>query len=426
MKIIRLISILLCALLLLSSCSGAQFDTDTLLTPPKMNPSNQKIHNALTKAVGGGYQLVYPGAGDYQDSITSVDLNGDKVAEALCFYTAKNDKTIFFSVLEQKGSEWRVCGKMSGKAEANVHSLSFFDFDKSGARVVAVTWQALKGEEQTLELFTFADSTLVSAHKEAYTNMTALDNTLIGIKRDATGNSVAELIGKKDDTVTVIGSSKLNNSVVNIASIKKSYVGDNNHFILVDEQLDNSQYTTEVLSVNAKNEIANITSDMALATTRNSKIYCYDVDGDGMIDIPVEKQFENRFGDKWEKLYYMEWYGIKDKKAEHIMNAYTSVNEQFLLRLPDAWKGTVSAKKDKASDRQIHFYNTGGLTPLSMFSIRVFSQQEFADEEQSRGWTELYTNNDSVYAFKTSQIKTLASEYVVDKQTLTELFMIMN
>ena len=417
---------MLCALLTLSSCSGAQFDTDTLLTPPQMNPSNQQIHNALTKAVGGVYQLIYPSAGDYQDSITSVDINGDGSAEALCFYTAGNDKNIIFSVLEQKDGNWKVGGKIKGKAEANVHSISFFDLDKSGAKVVAVTWQALKGEEQTLELFTFADSKLVSAHKKAYTNIVVLDNALVTISRDDTGNAVAEIIGKQDGTVKVISTSKLNNAVVNIASIKKSYVGNNNHLILVDEQLDNSQYTTEVLSVNAKNEMSNITADMELVTTRNSKIFCYDVDGDGMIDVPVEKQFENKFGDKSVKLYYTEWYGLKDKKVQHIMNAYTSENERFLLRLPELWKGTVSAKKDKAADRQIQFYNISGITPVPMFSIRVFTQQEFADEEKARGWTELYTNNDSVYTFKIHDSKSLASEYVVDKDILTEMFMIMN
>ena len=83
MKKIKLVALILLTVLTLSSCNISSFDSENLLTSPKMNASNQQIHDALTKKIGGSYDLVYPRTGDYENAILSVDLSGDGIAEAI-------------------------------------------------------------------------------------------------------------------------------------------------------------------------------------------------------------------------------------------------------------------------------------------------------------------------------------------------------
>ena len=101
-----------------------------------------------------------------------------------------------------------------------------------------------------------------------------------------------------------------------------------------------------------------------------------DFNSDGIPDIPLERAFPSyTVGDKTETLYYIEWYNVKD--SSKIMNAYTSSNEKFILQLDDAWTDKITVQKDKASDRQIHFYqlsesgNTQPAAAMRLFSITI-------------------------------------------------------
>ena len=426
MKKIKLITLLILLCITLSSCNLMRFDTDTLLMPPQMNVANQQIQKALASAVGDSFSLVYPKTGDYQNAIISIDLTGDGNNEALCFYTTGQDKKVSFTVLEQIKGEWKAQSMSHSQSAAAIDVVDFFDYDGDNAREIVVGWQYLQGDEKALEVYNYGDSAKIeSLYTGMYSNIIVFDKTLVTLSRNTTGKTAsATLVGRKGKDVGVMGTASLNNSISAVLNVNNAHVGTSD-IIYIDEQLENMHFTTELLAINEKNDISNVTSTYGKVTTRNSPIAVTDVNGDGVPDIPHEHAFPSyKVGDKTETLYYIEWYNVKN--GERIMNAYTSANEQFLLQLDESWTDKITVQKDANSDRQIHFYmlSEGGNVP--MFSVRVFSHQEFSDDIKNQGWISVAEQGENVYAFRERVAEGLGEEFKVDVNKFTQMFKLLS
>ena len=131
MKKIRFISIVLVLLMMLTSCNITSFDTDGLLSPPQMNTANNEILKTLRSVIGNSYELIYPSSGNYQTAIISVDLTGNNVNEAVCFYTDGTDKKVNVIILESIESTWKARGIFKSQA-SSVERVEFTDIDKDG------------------------------------------------------------------------------------------------------------------------------------------------------------------------------------------------------------------------------------------------------------------------------------------------------
>ena len=422
MKKTRFIAVLICLLVCLSSCRISNFDTDALLTPPQMNAANQQIQKALAAAVGSTYELVYPKSGIYQNAIVSVDINGNGTNEAICFYTAGQDKKVSFTVLENIDGSWLAKSMITSQSES-VDFIDFFDYNSDGAKELVIGWQYLLGEEKALEVFEYSNANLSSAYTGLYSNCIVFDNSLVLISRNTTGKTAtASIIGKRSKSVDVIGTASLNSSISSIVSVQSSKIGDYSA-IFIDEQLENQLYSTEVLTVSQNGDLTNISAEITALTTRKSPVRCMDINKDGIIDTPVEKAFSSyTIDDKTENLYYFEWYGIdQNGSLSRLFNAYVGSNEQFIIKLDDKWSGSITVQKDKVNDREIDFYMIGDEKNELMFSFRIFSQQEFSDEIRALGWIQVAGENENVYAFKPEQVVT-DKYFVVDQQKFTQLF----
>lgn len=425
MKKLKLCACVLAVLLLLSSCSISRFDTDSMLVPPQMNAVNQQIKKALSSEIGSAYELVYPKSGDYQNAIIAIDLNGNGVNEAICFYNSGQDKKIGFMILENQNDRWVAKTKISSDSKA-IDRVDFFDYDGDGTKEIIMGWQYLQSDEKALEIYNYNDSDVKSIFTGLYTNFIVFKNSVITISRNTTGKtSTASLVGKRGKIVDILGTASLNSSITAITQVQSSKISNEYSVVYIDEQLENSLFTTEILTINSSGDLSNISTRISSLTTRNTAINCTDINGNGIYDIPVEKAFPSyKNGDKTENLYYYEWYGIgKTTEPQLILNAYSSANEKFLITLPNEWIGSITVQKDSANDREIHFYMIGDEGNLPMFSFRVFSQQEFSDQIRSLGWYSVAEANENVYAFKPRLIA--EEKFRVDLERFTQLFTLL-
>lgn len=426
MKKLRIFALLICILTLLSSCRISNFDTDALLTPPQMNAANQQIQKALAAAVGADYELVYPKSGVYQNAIISVDINGNGVNEAICFYTTGQDKKVSFTVLENTNGTW-VAKSMSGSQSESVDFIDFFDYNGDSAKEIVVGWQYLMGDEKALEVYAYNNANISSVFTGLYSNCTVFESSLVLISRNTTGKTAtASIIGEKGKALDIIGTASLNSSISSIVSVQNSKI-DDFYAIYIDEQLENQLYSTEVLTVSQSLDLTNVSPEITALTTRKSPVRCMDIDRNGIIDLPVEKAFSSyAVDDKTENLYYFEWYGIgTGGKLTNLFNAYVGSSEQFIIKLDKKWQGDITVKKDSVNDREIHFFMLGDEGEQPMFSFRIFSQQEFSDEVRALGWLQIANENENVFAFKPDSAN-VPKTFAVDFEKFTQLFELLS
>ncbi len=428
MKKSRLLIALLCVLTLLSSCTISNFDANTLLAPPQMNAANSQIQKALSTAVGGSYSLVYPKTGNFQNAIITVDITGDGQKEAVCFYTAGTDKKISFTILKHQNNKWETYGVSQSQSASAIDCVNFFDASGDGKKEIVIGWQYLSGDEKALEVFECSENSIQSAFTGLYTNLVVFERNIVTISRNATGNTAsATLIGKSMTGISVIGTAALNNAITGIINVQGAALNDGVNAVFVDEQLESGVFVSELLTVSQFGDISNVSVTMGTVTTRNSTVTCTDVNGNGVPDIPVEKLFPSyENAGKVETLSYIDWYDVTTKEPTLIMSAYTSANENFIIELPKEWLGVITVQKDAATDRQIHFYMQGDESNIPMFSVRVFSQQEFSEDVQSLGWSDIEKSNENVYAFKQNNSEELPDGFKVDAERFTGMFKLIS
>ena len=107
------------------------------------------------------------------------------------------------------------------------------------------------------------------------------------------------------------------------------------------------------------------------------------------------------------------------------MQLGAAINEKFILQLDDAWTDKITVQKDKASDRQIHFYQLSESGNIPMFSVRVFSHQEFSDDIKNQGWISVAEQGENVYAYRERAADGLSEEFKVDIIKFKKLFKLL-
>lgn len=427
MKKIRIIPLLIVILMLVTSCKLTSFDTSTLLTAPLMSPSEQEMRNTISETIGSTYEPVYPKSGKYQTAITSVDLNGDKINEAVCFYKADTEQYVSIIVLQNKNNEWVSIG--TAKSQANgIERVAFSDILKNGKKEIIIGWQYLKdGEENALEIFSLSGkSALKSEYTSMYNEFITFDKSLAVISKNSTSKTAsASIIGDVDGVVSTVSTVSLNNSITSFEKIQTSTVSKSSTLIYIDEQLENQTYITELLLLSNKDKLSLESIDIENRTVRQKKYTCIDANNDGLLDIPVEKNLMPyiRNGNE-ECLSYVEWYSIKNNTLEYIKSTYSSVNEPFYIELPNDWIGKITIEKGiDHPDRTIHFYCLENKVPL--FSIRVFTRLEYEDSDENDIWHEIASHGENVYTYRNDN-ENPPDYFDTDIDSISELFTVLS
>lgn len=411
----------------LSSCKMSGLDSDTLLSPPQMNAADREILRAI-ESVSSSYKLVYPKTGSYQTAIISADITGDGQSEAVCFYLDGNNKTVSFIILESINGAWNIKGKGDSRASA-VERVNFCDLNGDGIKETVIGWQFQSGEEKAIEIFGFStDTAMQSLYTGMYNNFIAFEDSVVVISRNTGGKTAsASLIGRSGNTVSILNTVSLNNSITSFISVQSSQLTDSRRTIYIDEQLESLMYTTEVLTLEPQGELSRSSDAVNAQTIRTRAYRCTDVNGDKRLDVPVEKSFpEYERGKVSENLSYVEWYDYDGSSINLLTTAYTSINEQFMIELPAEWIGNITLQRASDTERSVHFYHIeegGKLVP--MFSVRVFSQQEYSDTVQSLGWKTIATSNENVYTFRSDDSE-LPEQFITDINRITALFKLLS
>lgn len=420
MKKYRLLPLILVTALALCSCKMLELDSDALLNPPQMNAADRDLLRVV-ESVSSSYVPAYPKNGSYQNAITLTDLDGDGSNEAICFYTDGGDKTVKFIVLETSEGKWGVKGTGSSGASA-VDRMSFCDFDGDGVNELIIGWQFLSGEEKALEVFGFNESEeMDSLYTGMYNNFIVYDDEVIIISRNTGGKTAsAAVVGYSRNGVSVLTTVTLNNSITSFISVQSGELSENRRAIFIDEQLESLAYTTEILTADESGDLIGSAEEISLQTTRTRAYVCMDVNGDDRPDVPVERPLpEYLRGDTTENLSYVDWYDYDGGKMSLISSGYVSVNGQFMITLPDKWLGKITIQRDPGTERTVCFFEKRGETLDPMFSLRVFSQQEFSDSLSETGWIAIANSGENVYAYKNDGSP---EGFETDAEMITELF----
>lgn len=363
MKMKKVMSIALCVVVLLlsSGCSLNFFSVESLMSPPSQSGKNGEVQEAFKKLMAEkNIQLRTPESGDYQTAFVLFDVNGDQQEEAIVFYTnSEIDTSVRMSFMECINDTWVISADVKG-AGSGVFDISFSDMDNDGVYEILVGWTLF--DTKTAKIASIYE--VVTGEKGVFT-LNTLGNEYYNFK------SITDFNGdEKDDLVLVYlddtgetqksyfrcfslsknnefvkyGDVSLDNHISTVSKIQYDTVrrgGELCKRVFIDCIKSETSMFTEILYWDFEDlKIVRDIKNPASTTSRSSKIYCRDIDGDGLLEIPSNTKLNGddnlltvkKSGEQF-TFTMLEWLNCVGDKSEGSINTLFNPIDSYLYRV---------------------------------------------------------------------------------------------
>lgn len=363
-----------CFVLLFSGCDVFTADTAELFSPPSLSGELKAISDALKESAGGDYTLKYPLAGEYRSAVVQKDINGDKVEESFAFYskTEGDVTTMNINVVCKNGEKWVSAGSQSIVA-GEVDRVDFCDLDLDGTLEILVGWQIYGNSEMQLAVYSFKDNVLTQRLMNRYTHFTVCNlnedkksELLIIEMNTAESVNKASLYVFSSEGVSQIGYCELDSKVQSIGTPIIAELSSGKSAVYLDS-VKGLGAITEVLFFE-KGELVNPLFDEETketsATLRSVDFSIRDINGDGILEIPVQLNVPAvAKREVTEKLYLTKWCSFNGEWLTVKSTSMINIIDGFDYTIPQNLVGNISVLKDTDNRvREIYSYNAEEMT----------------------------------------------------------------
>lgn len=384
---------------------------ENLLSPPMISQAQEEVYAALESAVGRDIVLVYPKGGDYRSAFVFYDLDSDGADEAVVFYenTKDSEGKVRVNILACSDDKWRSVYDHAG-AGTSVEQVFFTDLGGMGRVRMAIGYGYITPKEKTLRIYSFKNGVLDTEYSEGYYKMLGMDMdgdsfqdiAVIGCNND-NHSAYASLITDRGEGAQSVSRVQLSESTVDLPSVIGGCIGNNTPAVFVDGLLGSGNISTEILyCVNGElRNPANLAgSDISALTSRQQGLYCKDIDGDGIVEIPSRELFPG-YRDSTEPQYITNWNVFENYT---VTRKYTSLTEHikgYSFVLPVRWEGLVTVKNDSVTGEKVFYKYNSNLSQsrLELMRILVCSPAEAA-ERSLEGYAAAASTESAVYMVK--------------------------
>jgi len=409
MKKIRLSAIILLAALLLCGCSlGAS--VDNLMAPPKLSMEQEQIYNALTDAAGTSISLKYPKSGTYISAFIVEDIDGDGGNEAVVFYEKNSltleENTLRINILDQFDGKWRsVCDTPADGSQIEKVMISKLGTNE---RINVIIGSSLVNRsEKSASIYNYSDGTIEKTFSSAYSfiDITDLDadenNELLLLTSSASGHpAVADSYKLDENGIYHKYSRELSGSFTEFDSIVYGDIGEGITGLYIDAFSGSGLIQTDIIYMNSSglNKVFE-TPEESQSTIRPAGCSTFDVDGDGILEIPVQTispGYENV--SESEQMKFTSWlYLDGDMNLKQKYSSYFSINDGYIFIFPEKWFNNVTVKRDTINDEIVFCAYENGKAEEEL--LRVFYAEDSASREDriSSGYMLMHTAGESAF-----------------------------
>lgn len=426
MKIRRIFSAVVAVVVMLfcSGCSLNFFSVESLMSAPAQSGKNGEVEAAFKKLMAEkSVQLCTPSSGDYQTSYVLFDVNGDSVEEAFVFYSEITvDTSVRMTMLECVNDTWVISADIKG-AGSSVYEISFEDLNDDGVYEVFVGWSLYdsntakissvfniqKGENGVHQLNTLCT--------EYYNSKSFLDfngdgsKDFVMVYLDDTGETQKSYFRcfslSENGQLIKYGELKLSNAISQVSSVQWDTVSNSSGSfkrIFIDCLKTANTMFTEMIYWDAEaSKPVRSNTKASTETLRSAKILCRDIDGDGILEIPVnskllgdEKNLSVKTKDDVYTFIMLEWLGVRGDRSEG--NVFTVFNplDSYLYRTTRQNEITVRYDLYRKAFLFCIWDEENQVIKDELLSV---SYREVNDETEAEG-EELYSSQSGVYYYK--------------------------
>ncbi len=446
---IKKITALVCAAAMLLICSGCSlnfFSVESLMSPPTQSGKNGEVQKAFKKLMTGkNIQLKTPAKGDYQSAYVLFDINNDSVEEALVFYTDSTiDASVRMALLECINDTWVLSADVKG-AGSGIYDVSFYDLNYDGKYEIFVGWSLF--DNQTTKVVSVYD---ITPGETGIFTLNTLGNEYYNEKSytDFNGDGKTDLVlVYLDDSAAVqksyfrcfslsensefvkYGEVRIDSSISSVAQIQSDTVNvdDSVERIFIDcMKTDSTMFTEMIYWDSHRLKPVRGIKKPAETTLRSSRIYCRDIDGDGILEIPAntmlygdEKALSVKISGVSYTFTMLKWLNTYGDKSEGNITTLFNPVDSYLYRITRNTEVTVRYDIYKQSLLFCKWDEAEKVIKDELFSI---TYRDNIDNEEELG-DELYSADSGVYYYS---VTSYGDDFGITDEGIKSSFIIIN
>lgn len=356
-------------------CGCNESSVENLLSPPKLLDEQNELYSELVKSVGQNVKLKYPQSGDYRSPFVIYNLDDEPGEEALVFYESKNTSA------GESSLRLKIFDKTDGKFEAvydlacagsEVESISFPKLSEKGSTNIIVRYTLLNQSEKAFSVYSYEDRTPTELYSSPYVCLDVFDingdgvDELITVNYDKqTQTSTAMMFTDGENGFEKLSQTNLYSGAGDYMRVTEGKLDEKTSALFLDYSKGGGVSGTDVVYC-ASNQLlcpVGVGSTTLLPNIQRvtndymAEIFCYDIDGDGFIEVPNTKLLPGyETVNRSEQLYAMEWYTVAYSKFSLEYYSYVSSKYSFALIFPSRWLGVVTAVADFANNEIAFIY----------------------------------------------------------------------
>lgn len=349
----KCIWLLLAAVLLLSGCSVQTVDKMYLL--PKRTEQYNDLQSAIDQAMEG-LEYNAPRAGENQQTVQMVDLDGDGMQEYLVFAKGTSERPLRILVFRSRDGSYILSDTIESNG-TSYDQVEYVQMDGTGG-VEIVVGRQLDGQTMgNVSVYSFSGGTAEQLLSSSYRKFLTVDMDADGVTelfilrpgQMETDRGIAEFYTVRDGTVSrsnevnmsepadklkrvLVGTLHGGQPAVYIASAVGDTAIITDVYALVDELLTNVTFSNE--------------SGTSIQTMRNYYVYADDIDNDGVVELPMLMNMktldEPRAGERQDLI---RWYAMEaDGNEVDKMYTYHNFVAGWYFQLDSVWAPRLSVR----------------------------------------------------------------------------------
>ena len=407
-KISAVITALVTGAILTGCTFGASIDT--LMAPPKLSLDQEQIYNELGSPETS-IRLKYPKSGKYLSAFIIEDIDGDGGDEAIVFYErlnhAADENSLRISVLDKREDGWHSGSDIPAEG-SEVEEVIISKLGANSRINIIIGTSTLNRSEKNVAIYNYFNDTLIREPTltlpYSYIGVNDLDmdgqNEFLRLASSSNGEpALAEAYNLDKNGKYHKMSLQLSDSYSDF-DISYGKLPNGKLGMYIDAAAGNGMIQSEVVYMQDRTlQKVSGTPEESTATERSAGCRCFDVDGDGSIEIPFQKTAPgNERAAEGEQLKLTEWMRLdSDMKLRKCYTSYYSLNDGYIFIFPEKWLGRVTLMRDIVNDEIAFCTYSNGSIGRELLKIYCAEDAPSRDDRISSGYMLMHTKGESAY-----------------------------
>ena len=352
----RLLASLLCMLIL----SGCSLKTGIdLMQLPKPNKDRQAITDELERVRSQDAVEDAPYEGENRNTVQMVDLDADGTEEVVAFFRAPANGNTYEALVLSKNADdsYRFVGRVQGTG-ARIDAVSYPVVTQDGRRCILLTMEKIGEQGNHLIAADYTGDSVQVMLETDYVNILPvdLDNNgaqeiflITGVEPRRTASIYT--YDRAKGTLTLMSESPLSSSAKIIEQANSGYIEDQMPAVFVEETVESGNGQQTDLFVyqpeeGLRNLALNTESGTGRGTYRVVPADAYDINGDGLTEIPRAVHMVGSMKDDVDPVYMLDWYLYNaDGEPSYVETTYRNVSQEWDFQISQDWYDAVHAVK---------------------------------------------------------------------------------